>query len=48
MERPEVRMGEQSFWLPTIAVAAKGISGRRKQFWRGGQVPIGISFIEVT
>ena len=26
-----MRMGAQSFGLPTIAVAAKGISGRRKQ-----------------
>jgi hypothetical protein len=36
------------FWLPTIAVATKGISGRRKQFWRGGQIPVRFFFIEVT
>jgi len=29
-------MGVQSFWFPTIAVAAKGIARRRKQFRRGG------------
>jgi hypothetical protein len=43
-----MRMGVQSFWLPAIAVATKGISRRRKQFWRGGQVPVGFFFIEVT
>ncbi len=41
-----MRMGVQSFWLPIIAVPAKGISGRRKQFWRGMQAPSILQFLD--